>query len=88
MLAALTTRPRLRSAAMSRCKPLALIGDRLVVWTNQPELTREKWHPARGRCLTSNVTLGSSKSEPRGKSEVFDELPWQTRVVGAGGASL
>ncbi len=48
MLAALTTRPRLRSAAMSRCKPLALIGDRLVVWTNQPELTREKWHPAMG----------------------------------------
>lgn len=32
--------------------------------------------------------LGSSKSEPRGKSEVFDELPWQTRVVGAGGAAL
>jgi hypothetical protein len=27
------------------------------------DLTHEKWHPARGRCLTSNVTLGSSKSE-------------------------
>ena len=52
------------------------------------DLTHEKWHPARGVCLTSNVTLGSSKSEPRGKSEVFDELPWQTRVVGAGGAAL
>ena len=52
------------------------------------DLTHEKWHPAMGVCLTSNVTLGSSKSEPRGKSEVFDELPWQTRVVGAGGASL
>src|SRR5688572_30280328 len=52
------------------------------------DLTHEKWHPARGRCLTSNVTLGSSKSEPRGKSEVFDELPWQTRVVDAGSAAL
>jgi hypothetical protein len=28
------------------------------------------------------------RASPRGKIEVVDELPWQTRVVGAGGASL
>ena len=53
------------------------------------ELTREKCHPARGMCITSNVTLGSSRmSEPRGKSEVNDEFPRQTRVAGPGRAAL
>ena len=56
--------------------------------TAEGDLTCEKRHPVRGVSLTSNVTLGSLKSEPRGKSEVFDELPWQTRVVDAGGAAL
>jgi hypothetical protein len=53
------------------------------------ELNRGRCHPARGECITSNVTLGSPRmSGLRGKSEVNDEFPRQTRAAGPGPVAL
>src|SRR5437763_16443813 len=58
-------------------------------WEIPIELNRDRCHPARGKCITSNVTLGSPRmSGLRGKIEVNDEFPRQTRAAGPGRAAL
>jgi hypothetical protein len=73
---------------------LALAEDLPCVWSAETttaavELNRGRCHPARGECITSNVTLGSPRmSELRGKIEVNHEFPRQTRAAGPGRAAL
>ena len=62
--------------------------------TAEGDLTYEKRHPVRGVSLTSNVTLGSLKSEPRGrvrssmsfrgKRELLVQLAPAMAVLGSG----
>src|ERR1700680_2305899 len=65
--------------------------------TAEGDLTYEKRHPVRGVSLTSNVTLGSLKSEPRGrvrssmsfrgKRELLVQLAPPMTVLGSGAAT-